>query len=146
MWIINSLQVVGACQMFAKWINEKHRATGELCCFPKLTGWTKIIYLLSLYKVNNSGYLYTFTCYIDKIIIFYWDAWILHYLLCQKNQAGLIFRGAPRSVWWGTPFNSHILEMVFSNGTITQKKMISISNLTLEGAQNCPCSIPKGLT
>lgn len=38
MWLINSMQVVDACQMFAEWINERDGATGGLCCLPKLAG------------------------------------------------------------------------------------------------------------
>lgn len=61
-WIINSLQVVGACQIFAECINEMDVATGGLCCFLYLAGRAEIIYLLNLYKLSNSGYLCMFTC------------------------------------------------------------------------------------
>ena len=88
MWIINSLQeIIGACQIFAEWINEMNVATNGLRCFPKPAGWTEVIDLLSLYKLNNSGYLCTFTCYVGEVVTFYLDAWNLPLLVRSSEPA-----------------------------------------------------------
>lgn len=84
MWIINSLKAVGACQIFAEWINETDVATGGLCHFPKLAGWAETINLLSLYILNNSGHLCTFTWKVAEAKI-----------SGHQNQPGLIPRGTP---------------------------------------------------
>lgn len=66
--------MVGACQIFAEYLNEMDVATGGLGCFLELAGRAEIVYLLSHYKLNDSGYLCTCTCYMDEVVIFSLDA------------------------------------------------------------------------